>query len=344
MARASKKKGDDAGVLERLKDIGFICLSDPDLSFAVRKCLPTDIAAFDVICARDRHGVYGLPFGRQIEIGGKPDSGKTTFLLMIAAAAQRQGYMVLWIETEHTLSVDRAKAVGADIDKFMLATPDYLERGLAQMREAVVLMPEHDSPDFDEKQGLVVLFDSLAATPTKAELNGTEDDSHVAEFARKMAAFQRRMLKRISTRNVLVVYSNQPKAKIGVAFGRRSDMYGGVAIKHHCSLRFDVKYVGKIKGDDNEISGIRMNIENTKNKCALPFRKVEELPLYFDKGFDYVQALLMALVSTGVATKKGPWYSIPMLKDKQLRQTDVVKMLDSEPELYEKLRAAINES
>lgn len=340
----AKKKGDDAGINERLREIGFLSLSDPDLSFAVRKCLPTDLAAFDVICARDQNGVFGLPFGRQVEVGGKPDSGKTTVLLMIAAAAQRMGYTVLWIETEHSLSIDRAAAVGADVDKFMLATPDYLERGLAQMREAVVLMPEHDSPDYDENQGLVILFDSLAATPTKAELNGTEDSSHVAEFARKMAAFQRRMLKRISTRNVLVVYSNQPKAKIGVTFGRKSDMYGGVAVKHHCALRFEVKYVGKIKGADNEVTGIRMNIENMKNKCALPFRKVEELDLLFESGFDRTQALLMALSARGVAVKKGPWYNIPLLKDKQLRQSDVAKMIAADPGVYDKLRKAIDES
>ena len=356
MVERQPKKGkpNTTALGQKLQDLGFLKLSEPKLAFKVRKCMPTTLPSFDLICARDENGIFGLPFGRQIEVSGKPDSGKTTLGLQLIADAQAQGYETLLLETEHSLQYTRAEIVGADLQKTFIDSPAYLERALVQIRDAALCLPEYDCEQYRPDEGLLVVLDSLRATPPKEELalkkNDQEDDSHVAAFARRMAIFQRRMLRRFVVRNIIVVYINQPVAKIGVTMGKHSESFGGSAIRHHCSLRFETEYTGKLKDKEGRPNGITMNINNVKNKLSIPFRTVEGLEFSFSSGFNKTQSMLVALQELGLAKKNGGWYEIPALelgvnadgKPVSVQENTVREMLISDPTLWIRLRAAIN--
>ena len=330
-------------VIKSLRDLGFISLSDPDIGVKVRRCLPTGIACMDIMSARDVQGIWGLPFGRQIEIFGKPDSGKTSLALQVTAAAQRAGYITAWIELEHSLNRERASTIGVNIDDLHISTPDFLEQALTQLKRLVLEIPPHDSEYYKEDEGLVVSLDSLSAAMTRKEFEGEDDDpSQPGAWQKRMAKFMRRMRKEIGVRNVIVVYTNQVYANIGAfGFGKKTQAFGGNAPKYYCGLRFETTYTGKLKNSNGDIVGITFNLENVKNKCLAPFKKFDGLEFKFDRGFNVEQALLYAMLDRGLAKKKGSKYTIEGVES-EVTMADFVKRGIAEPEFAERLRLAID--
>lgn len=326
---------------DEYESLGFISLASPKVITKVQKCLPTGIPALDVISARDMDGVWGMPFGRQIEFSGPPDSGKTTNLINIAAAAQRNGHEVFWIEAEHSLNGQRAKTLNVDIEKLRIKFPDSLEDGLQGIKDLVEPLPKRNEKGYDRNHGRVICFDSIAAISTKNEMEDTIEKAHVAEAARKLFQFMRMLNSKIAKRNVMVVYSNQIISKIGIMFGRKTQTYGGNAVRYHASLRFECAYIGKLKEGTNVV-GIRQNIENLKNKCYTPFLKIEDLEFNFSKGYNYYKSLVIALDRLGYVKKSGVNYIIWSLgKDKKMRMADFTKLLIQDKVLCTKFERLI---
>ena len=67
--------------------------------------IPTGSIALDVAL-----GVGGLPRGRVVEIYGPESSGKTTVALHAVASAQKAGGIAAFIDAEHALDPEYAKA------------------------------------------------------------------------------------------------------------------------------------------------------------------------------------------------------------------------------------------
>ncbi|GGX30773.1 hypothetical protein GCM10010353_52400 [Streptomyces chryseus] len=66
-------------------------------------------------------GVGGLPRGRVVEVYGPESSGKTTLTLHAVANAQKAGGTVAFVDAEHALDPEYAKALGVDTDNLILS-------------------------------------------------------------------------------------------------------------------------------------------------------------------------------------------------------------------------------
>ncbi len=80
--------------------------------------IPTGSISLDVAL-----GVGGVPRGRMTEIYGTESSGKTTLALHIVAEAQKRGGLALFVDAEHALDVEYARALGVDVDKLYISQP-----------------------------------------------------------------------------------------------------------------------------------------------------------------------------------------------------------------------------
>ena len=87
--------------------------------------IPTGSIALDVAL-----GVGGLPRGRVVEIYGPESSGKTTVALHAVASVQRSGGIAAFIDAEHALDPDYARALGVDTDALLVSQPDTGEQAL----------------------------------------------------------------------------------------------------------------------------------------------------------------------------------------------------------------------
>jgi len=165
--------------------------------------IPTGAVALDAAL-----GVGGVPRGRVVEIYGPEASGKTTLGYHIMAEAQREGGVAAFIDAEHAMDPNYARAVGVDVDNLLISQPDNGEQAL-EIAEMLVRSGAVD----------VITIDSVAALVPRAELEGEMGDAHVGLQARLMSQALRKLVGTISKSHTTVVFINQIREKIGVMFG-----------------------------------------------------------------------------------------------------------------------------
>ena len=241
-------------------------------------------------------GIGGLPKGRVVEIYGPESSGKTTLTLQIIAECQKAGGSAAFIDAEHALDPEYAKALGVDIDELLLSQPDTGEQAL----EVTDMLVKSGSLD-------VIVVDSVAALVPRAELEGDMGDSHVGLQARLMSQALRKITGSIQKSNTLVIFINQIRMKIGVMFGSPETTTGGNALKFYSSVRLDIRRIGAIK-DGDEVVGNETRVKVVKNKMAPPF-KVVEFQILYGKGINKNAEIIEFAVKKGIIEKAGAWYS-----------------------------------
>ena len=235
-------------------------------------------------------GIDGLPKGRVVEIYGPESSGKTTLTLQIIAECQKAGGTAAFIDAEHALDPEYAKALGVDIDELLISQPDTGEQALEVTDKLV------------ESGGLdVIVVDSVAALVPRAELEGNMGDSHVGLQARLMSQALRKITGSIQRKNTLVIFINQIRMKIGVMFGSPETTTGGNALKFYSSVRLDIRRIGAIK-DGDEVIGNETRVKVVKNKMAPPF-KVAEFQILYGKGINRKAEIIEYAVQKGIVKK-----------------------------------------
>jgi recombination protein RecA len=243
-------------------------------------------------------GIGGYPRGRLIEIYGPESSGKTTLTLHAIAEVQRLGGIAAFIDAEHALDVAYARRLGVDVDQLLVAQPDHGEQAL----EIAYTLIQSESVD-------LVVVDSVAALVPKAELDGEVGDHHVGLQARMMSQAMRMLTGVTHRTGSTVIFINQIRQKIGVAFGSPETTTGGNALKFYASVRLDVRRIGSIKKKGaEEAIGNRTRVKVTKNKMAPPFRRAE-FDIIFGEGVGRAGELVDLAIAEGLFEKSGAWLS-----------------------------------
>ena len=153
-------------------------------------------------------GVGGLPYGRIVEIYGPESSGKTTLCLSVVAQAQKSGKTCVYVDAENALDVYYARKLGVDIDNLYMSQPSSGEEALSIVETMI------NSGAVD-----VIVVDSVAALVPRAEIEGEMGDSHIGLAARLMSQALRKITAAAKQNNVLLIFINQIRIKIGVMFG-----------------------------------------------------------------------------------------------------------------------------
>jgi len=241
-------------------------------------------------------GAGGLPKGRIVEIYGPESSGKTTLALNVVAQAQKLGGRAAFIDAEHALDPDYAQRLGVKVKDLLISQPDNGEEALNILESLV-------------RSGMVdiVVVDSVAALTPRAEIEGEMGQQYMGLQARMMSQALRKLTAITARYNVLIIFINQIRMKIGVMFGNPETTPGGNALKFACSVRIDIRRLAQIKkGDD--IVGNRVKAKVVKNKVAPPF-KVAEFDVMYGTGISYENDVIMTAVKYGVVTRAGATYS-----------------------------------
>ena len=272
-------------------------------------------------------GIGGVPRGRIVEIYGPESSGKTTLALHILASAQKEGGEVAFIDVEHALEPAYARALGVDIDSLLISQPDTGEQGL-EITEQLVRSGAVD----------LVVVDSVAALVPRAEIEGEMGESFVGLHARLMSQALRKLAGCISKTHCIVIFINQLREKIGVAYGNPEVTTGGRALKFYASVRIDIRKVQTLKVGTDMI-GSHTRAKVVKNKVAPPFREAE-FDIMYGEGISRLGEMLDLGVKLDLVQKSGSWFNMGDIRLGQGRDAAKQYFRDH-PDEADKLEAAI---
>jgi len=273
-------------------------------------------------------GIGGYPKGRVIEIYGPESSGKTTVSLHAIAEAQKEGGTAAFIDAEHALDPNYARALGVNIDELLLSQPDTGEQAL-EIAEALVRSGAVD----------IIVVDSVAALVPKAEIEGEMGDSHMGLQARLMSQALRKLSGVISKSNTIAIFINQVREKIGVMFGNPETTPGGRALKFYSSIRLEVRRAETLK-QGNDMIGNRTRIKIVKNKVAPPFKEAM-VDIMYGEGISIEGEILDIGSNLEIVEKSGAWYSFEGERLGQGRENSKQFLKENEAikdKIYRKIR------
>jgi recombination protein RecA len=280
-AMAQIEKSHGKGAIMRLGDTPYVPM----------EVIPTGAISLDVAL-----GIGGLPRGRVVEIYGPESSGKTSLALHAVASAQSLGGIAAFIDAEHAMDPEYARALGVDTDNLLISQPDTGEQAL----EIADMLIRSGALD-------IIVIDSVAALVPRAEIEGEMGDSHVGLQARLMSQALRKITGALSTSGTTCIFINQLREKIGVMFGSPETTTGGKALKFYASVRLDVRRIETLK-DGTEAVGTRVKVKVVKNKVSPPFR-IAEFDMLFGQGISREGGLIDMGVEHGFVRKAGAWYT-----------------------------------
>lgn len=245
----------------------------------------------------------GLPYSKVISLAGKYSSGKTTTAICLAAQVQKKGGKVVWVDTENSLDPIWAKKFGLDYKDLLICQPETIEE-VTDVMDTLLVTKELD----------LIVFDSVASTATKRELEESGEQKYMGGSAKEVGQLMRKVTARLLNSQTSIVIINQLRDKVG-GWGSAEYMSGGHQLKNQSHIIIYMR-ASKWIGDMNEPKGIEIKFRVNKNKTATPL-KVGVFDIMFDGFINNKKSLAIEAVKQGIIEKSGSWYSYKDLEKVQ---------------------------
>jgi len=231
--------------------------------------IPTGLAALDKMLGG------GIIIGGVVEIIGLEASGKSTLAAMVAAEAQKKDMPVVYLDTEAATSMARLKMLGVDTDALIYHAPGCLEDVydvIGQILLSKVKEKSWDGP-------ALIIWDSLAQTPSKKEIEMEEGDEYTKEMAvraRVNSMGLRKLTIPIQKAQVTLLIVNQLRENVGQTFGEKYSSPGGHAPKYAAIQRIRLAATNTVKIDEAAgITGKKIQAKSIKNKAYTPLLELD---------------------------------------------------------------------
>lgn len=248
----------------------------------------------------------GWPVGKIVTITGKKSSGKSTLAAHLLAATQKIGGLGVLLDSEYAFDVERAKVIGVDVDKLLITQPNHLEQTLEAIEQIIAIGKAANKL-------VVIVWDSVAATPTQSEVEGAiGEGGHYGEHSKVLSAGFRKLMKIVSENRVILFVVNQIKQKINAGLYENPNTFiAQNPLEYHSHIMIEIAQCGLIKDNDDNVIGIMSRVKCTKNRVAPPFRSCE-IPIMFDVGVDRALEALEIGKKYRRAKLNGAWNQIMM--------------------------------
>jgi len=287
-------------------------MTEADSVVTVPKFLPTGLPTIDHMLGG------GIPAGRITELFSKGEGlGKSSLAALIMAQMQKRGGTVLLMDTEHGFTEKRLRDFGVDPERVVWVEPQHIENGCQVISSTLKYLALH--PDKADK--VLVVWDSVTATPSKAEAEAEYGDLTVASAARAWSVNIKKLKGEIAKSECYVVMINQTRTNIGQQYGEKQSSTGGMAIKYYAGCRLVLfRGMGAWLKEGTTKLGFKVTMEMEKSRLNAPYQQALAY-LYFDKGFDKWKSLFDLLLALEVVVPNGAWYTMAHV-DKSFQQKD----------------------
>ena len=295
-------------VLDRLKNAGLLSEQVTDMGY-----VSTGSYALNRVIS----GNYkdGIPIGMISQFMGEASTAKTVFATHILKDAQAKGHYAMLVDSENAYNSEFAESLGIDPKKLIYAAPDTLEDCFQVIEDTIKAIRETDATT-----PIVIAYDSIAVSPSKAEFEADNYDGNNmvgAVRAKSTGACLRKINPLLRKHKVALVIINQIRNKVGVMFGSpETTAAGGKSLEYYLGVNMKTisnKTSDLLKDENKRIVGIQGRLRNTKNKVSMPFQETT-FKLTYDEGLDPIDGLLDFLVMDQIVTSSGAWYGYKGMK------------------------------
>jgi recombination protein RecA len=294
----------DNAVLKRLKNAGLLSEQAPDMGF-----VSTGSYALNKVISGDYN--KGVPIGMITQFHGEASTAKTVFATHILKEAQEKGYYTMLVDSENAYNPEFAKHLGIDPEKLLYSTPETLEDCFQVIEDTIVAIRETDTDT-----PIVVAYDSIAVSPSKAEYEADNYEAHNMQGAiraKSTGACLRKINPLMRKYKVALIIINQIRNKVGVMYGSPETMAaGGKSLEYYLGVNLKCisnKTSDLIRDEHKSVVGIKGTLRNTKNKVSVPFRECE-FELIYNEGLNLYAGTLKQLEADGLVERNGAWYSV----------------------------------
>ena len=155
------------------------------------------------------------------------NSGKSHIAYEIAKSTQHMGGIVVYIDTENATSVENLETIGIDIRKKFVFIQETCIEEIFKVIESTIEKARNLKADVP----VTIIWDSVAASAPKAEIEGDYDQNTIGLAARVLSKGFRKITHVIGDKNVCLLLLNQQRQKIGVLYGDPSCVSPDTKIK-----------------------------------------------------------------------------------------------------------------
>lgn len=214
--KSNNEKGSDDFSAELIKQLNketgskiAFNLGMDDAPTNVKRWISTGSKQLDYILSNKKNG--GMPEGRIVELQGLPGSGKSSLALEVAKSTQRLGGIVIYIDTESATNLDNLIDYGIDVHRKFIFVQTGCTEEIFSVAESTILKARAMTKDVP----VTIIWDSVAASSPKAELEGDYDQNTIGLQARVLGKGMRKIVNLIGNEKVLFLIINQNRQIIG---------------------------------------------------------------------------------------------------------------------------------
>ena len=245
----------------------------------------------------------GVPLSRITLFAGPSGAGKSFIVSNIALQAQKQGYHVLFLDSENAIDVDYLRKIGVDVSEealtyLSIATIEDVNGVLSEFFSNYQKTYGKDNPAAPKT---LVVIDSLAMLSSSTEMENYEKGvikGDQGQLAKRRKAMLRLAVGKIARLPIKLLITDHVYPQ--------DIMMGDGAWAITNSTKFSSSIIGiitklKLK-DEGEVVGVRMRFETYKSRFAKLGTKVE-LEVPYNRGMASTSGLITLLETDGVIAK-----------------------------------------
>lgn len=254
-------------------------------------------------------GIGGLPLGRLVELGGANGAGKTLFSMhtMNNYLKAYPDDFVGFLDLEQRIEREWMRNFVGDMDRVIVMKPDSVEEGGDMLKDLA-----------QSNNMRLAVWDSIGGAPAAAELEKSATKQQFGGNSKAITALSKHATVLAAKHDFTFMGINQIREDMS---GYRQYVTpGGVAWKHACSVRIQLKRVPKsadgelyqkINGEDLQV-GFKTSAKIVKSSVGAPGR-VAEFWFYNvanDRGFglDKTEEVIRLSILTEVVKRAGAYY------------------------------------
>ncbi len=304
------------------------------------------------LLALDKQTGGGYPIGRMVEVAGWEGSGKSTVIDQGIAEWQRNGGVANLIDSGEGRDISYTRTLGVQTDKLITSEVETIEEAFDAM-EKIIAVQEKKTLALEKSKVLpppvLIAWDALGGTPSRAELEGNPSDDHVAVAARVIALNFKRMISRMARLRITLLFANHFYKTIGSMSTLVS--YGGKGPRYYTALRLWIRKMNEVRIGGNVV-GFEMESKIRKTKISR-WQPPDALGMIHGAGLDNAWTLYRWGKANGIGgdypdhkwiVQSGAWcYLVPPGHETITFQRSFLglgEVLAENPEIYQEFVAA----